>query len=230
VKITTVLLDAGGVILDESDYEQVRAELAVQVLSRIVPGYSISRYYSDIEEAVKSFSPSAYQFVFWKYLNNNGSLFDKLYATYSEEWQHRKPSLKLTSGLEDEVRAMCKSFKLGIAGQYGKELLRILEKRSILDCFTYHFTQDDFSLTKPDPRYYEQIAKACGVGPQQCIMIGDRIDNDVIPAKQIGMRTILIRVGLHRNQQPRILFEMPDAESNSLLGLTDRVLRVAESL
>ena len=126
------------------------------------------------------------------------------------------------------VGALSRRFQLGIAGQYGREILDLLEEQSVLDCFAYRLTQDDFSITKPDPRYYEQIAKACGVHPQQCIMVGDRIDKDVVPAKQLGMKTILVRTGLHRNQQPRIPFEVPDAELEGVLGLAAAVREVAE--
>ena len=226
--ITTVLLDAGGVLLDESEHEEVRAEIAVEALRSIVPGYSIDAYRSDIEEAVRVFCPSAYQYVFWKHLKDARSLFDRLYTSYSDEWQRRKPPLKLAVGAKAEVRAISRKFEVGIAGQYGGELLKLLEERSLLDCFTYRFTQDDFSITKPDPRYYEQIVQACGIHPQQCIMVGDRIDKDVIPAKQLGMKTILIRVGLHRNQQPRIPFEVPDAELGGLSGLAETVFKLAE--
>jgi HAD superfamily hydrolase (TIGR01549 family) len=228
MKTTTILLDAGGVILDETEHEEKRAKIAVEILSAIIPGYSISAYYSDIEEAVRCFCPSVYQYVFWKSVVNDRSLFDKLYASYLNEWQKRKPPLKLTYGFETEVKAISKNFKIGIAGQYGQELLRLLEERSILDCFTYRLTQDDFSVTKPDLRYYEQIVKACGIDPKQCIMGGDRIDKDVIPAKLLGMKTILVRTGLHRNQLPRIPFEVPDAELNGVYGLAEAVLKVAE--
>jgi len=55
-------------------------------------------------------------------------------------------------------------------------------------------------ITKSDPRYYEQIAQLFGVNPHQCILVGDRIDKDIIPAKQVRMKTIWTRVGLHKNQ------------------------------
>ena len=43
-------------------------------------------------------------------------------------------------------------------------------------------------------------------------MIGDRIDNDIAPAKQLGMKVVLFRTGRHIAQQPRSHHEMPDAE------------------
>jgi putative hydrolase of the HAD superfamily len=229
MKITTVLLDAGGVILDESEHEQIRADLAVEILNTVIPGYSIEEYYSDVEEAVKCFSPGVYQYVFWKTLNRDMTLFDRLYATYLVEWKNRKPPLRLNSNLENELRAICAKFNVGIAGQYGKELLDLLEERSLLECFTHRLTQNDFSTTKPDIRFYDQILKASGVEPQECLMVGDRIDKDVIPAKLLGMKTILIRVGLHKNQQPRIPFELPDAELTSISGLAETILKLART-
>ena len=228
MKITTVFLDAGGVILDESEHEQARAKLAAEILRPVVSCYSTAQYWRDVEEAVELLIPSAYQYVFWRYLKGDRCLFDKLFESFKEEWKNRKPPLKLNSGFEKEVKAISQNFKIGIAGQYGKGVLELLEKHSILDCFTFRFTQDDFSITKPDPRYYEQILRKCGVLPEECIMVGDRIDKDIIPARQVGMKTILIRMGLYKNQQPRIPFEIPDAELDSIKGLTEALLKVAE--
>ncbi|MGB8657307.1 MAG: HAD family hydrolase [Candidatus Zixiibacteriota bacterium] len=226
--MTTVLLDAGGVILDESEHEKVRGEIVAEVLGAALSEYSVSMYQSDIEEAVRCFCPKTYEYVFWKHLKNDIALFEQLYARYLETWQDCKPPLKLYSGIENEIREIARDFRMGIAGQYGREILSLLEQRSILDCFACRLTQEDFPITKPDPRYFEQIAQAFGVAPEECIMVGDRIDNDVIPAKQLGMRTILIRVGLHRNQQPRIPFEMPDVELDGVTGLAKAVRKLAK--
>jgi FMN phosphatase YigB (HAD superfamily) len=228
VKITTVLLDAGGVILDESEQEEVRAEVAVEVLNSILPEYSVDDYYTGVEEAVNCYCPSVYQYVFWKAVKHDAALFEGLYGSFSEEWQQRRPPLKLNMGFENELRAMCKDFQVGIAGQYGHELLELLEIRSLLECFTHRMTQDDLSVTKPDLRFYQEIIKASGADPQQCVMVGDRIDKDVIPAKLMRMRTILLRVGLHKNQQPRIPFEVPDGELDGLPGLAGAVHKLSE--
>jgi FMN phosphatase YigB (HAD superfamily) len=130
-------------------------------------------------------------------------------------------------GFREEAEAMSGDFDIGIAGQYGKDMLDLLETEDLLQYFRYRFTQDDFAITKPDPRYLEQISEACGVDPQQCIMVGDRIDNDIIPAKQLGMGTVLVRVGLHELQQPRAPSEIPDMEITGIKGLAAAVSTVA---
>jgi FMN phosphatase YigB (HAD superfamily) len=224
---TTVLLDAGGVILDESDDEKARVETAVEVLRTVITGYSTEILYSDLHEAIEVFCPRILAYAFWKRLKPDRSLFEEIYKEFITEWRGRRPALKLMAGIKSEVEAIARHFEVGIAGQYGRDLLDLLEREALLDSFTHQFTQDDFEITKPDPRYLEQITHACGVKPKDCIMVGDRVDNDIIPAKHLGMKTILVRVGLHRNQQPRIPWEMPDAEMESIAGLAKAVKGVS---
>ena len=114
-----------------------------------------------------------------------------------------------------------------IAGQYGREILDLLRENSILECFSSHLTQDDFSITKPDPRYFERIAQKAGADCKQCIMIGDRIDKDIVPAKMLGMKTILVRTGIHRSQRTREPWEVPDLEIEGIFGLSKAIDEVA---
>jgi FMN phosphatase YigB (HAD superfamily) len=225
--ITTILLDAGGVILDESEHEEVRMEIATRILSDVVAGYSAAALRHDIDEAIRVFCSRILAYVFWKRVRPDLELFGKLYGAFLAAWRERRPPLKVMPGFAAEVEAISRHFEVGIAGQYGRDLLDLLRKEGILDHFKHRFTQDDFDITKPDPRYLERIAAACGVRPAECIMVGDRVDNDIVPAKQIGMRTVLVRGGLHRRQTPRIPAEMPDAVLKGIAGLADAVLRVA---
>ncbi len=50
------------------------------------------------------------------------------------------------------------------------------------------------------------------VAPAECVMVGDRVDTDIAPAKALGMATIRFRTGRYRRQKPRGPAEQPDAE------------------
>ena len=47
--------------------------------------------------------------------------------------------------------------------------------------------------------------------PTACILVGDRLDKDIAPAKAVGMTTIQFRSGRYRRQRPRSEVETPDA-------------------
>ena len=55
-------------------------------------------------------------------------------------------------------------------------------------------------------------------------MIGDRIDNDIRPARIQGWRTIRILQGFARFQSPRDQFEEADATVAELAGLPPLLL------
>ena len=74
-------------------------------------------------------------------------------------------------------------------------------------------------VRKPDPRAFLAAAEALDVSPVACIMVGDRIDNDIVPAKALGMAAIQLRSGRHRRQQPRSPAETPDAVVTDVLEL-----------
>ena len=223
--ITTILLDVGGVILDETEHEKLREEIITGLISKHKKSYSRTMYTYDINKAVSGYAPNVYGYVIWK---NTGKpdLYHKLKEEYKKTFHMINPPLKLMHGFAEMVRKLASSYRINIAGQYGKKILELLETEGLLKYFETEFTQDDFDITKPDPRYYERILKKLDRIPEECIMIGDRIDKDVIPAKQVGMKTIRMRTGLHLKQEPRLLEEYPDEEVYSLVEIPEKIEKI----
>ncbi len=52
-----------------------------------------------------------------------------------------------------------------------------------------------FGVGKPDPRFFERIVEACDVPAHEIVYVGDRLDNDILPAQSIGMHAVFIRRG-----------------------------------
>jgi FMN phosphatase YigB (HAD superfamily) len=69
------------------------------------------------------------------------------------------------------------------------------------------------------PRPFVAIAEALDVAPADCILVGDRLDTDIAPAKALGMATIRFRTGRHRRQKPRWPAETPEAEATDVQEL-----------
>lgn len=225
--IRNILLDGGGVILDETTHEESISRLLMSLIQHHHPDYTREDLRADIDEAVYRFCPKVYSYILWKRIPD-----PEIYLAYRDrflkEW--RTPPLRLMRGIETQLPLLASQYKLALAGQYGKEILEILEEHRLLQWFSNPATQDDFEITKPDPRYFEQILARNGMLASESVMVGDRIDNDVIPAKMIGMRTIRLRVGMHAKQEPRIPEERPDIEISDIGQLADAIssLQAAE--
>ena len=53
----------------------------------------------------------------------------------------------------------------------------------------------DLGFEKPSRGFFEKVSEAASARPDDVLYVGDRLDNDVLPAKAIGMQTALIRRG-----------------------------------
>jgi HAD superfamily hydrolase (TIGR01549 family) len=52
-----------------------------------------------------------------------------------------------------------------------------------------------WGVEKPDPGFFAKVAEAAGEPPEAIAYVGDRLDNDVLPAKAAGMAAVFIRRG-----------------------------------
>lgn len=52
-----------------------------------------------------------------------------------------------------------------------------------------------WGVEKPEPEFFQRVLAEAGTPPEQTLYVGDRLDNDVLPAGRAGMRTVLIRRG-----------------------------------
>ena len=60
-------------------------------------------------------------------------------------------------------------------------------------------------------------------------MIGDRLDNDVFPAKALGMRTVWVRQGFGALQTTISPAYRPDRTVDSLSALPDAIASINET-
>ncbi|MER6827990.1 HAD family hydrolase [Streptosporangium sp. NPDC000563] len=56
-------------------------------------------------------------------------------------------------------------------------------------------TSDGWGVSKPAPEFFARVVAVSGREPGEILYVGDRLDNDVLPARAAGMRTALIRRG-----------------------------------
>ncbi|GAB3207991.1 HAD family hydrolase [Marinactinospora thermotolerans] len=54
---------------------------------------------------------------------------------------------------------------------------------------------DVWGVAKPDPAFFARVAQEAGNAPEEILYVGDRVDNDVLPAKEAGMCAALLRRG-----------------------------------
>ena len=56
-------------------------------------------------------------------------------------------------------------------------------------------SSERWGVEKPSPRFFEKIVEEAGAPPGEIAYVGDRLDNDVLPALAAGMFAVFIRRG-----------------------------------
>lgn len=112
-----------------------------------------------------------------------------------------------------------KGYGIGIIANQTLGTKDRLQKWGLLPCIDLIFASAEMGLAKPDPRIFEQAIKRSGCIPSETVMIGDRLDNDIRPAKKLGMGTIWARQGFAIYQNPDSPDCIPDCIINCLSEL-----------
>ena len=76
-------------------------------------------------------------------------------------------------------------------------------------------------VAKPDLRIFQIALARADCKPEEAVMVGDRIDNDIIPANKIGMTTVWIKQGFGSYAEPKTVEEQSDYIVNSLAEITE---------
>jgi HAD superfamily hydrolase (TIGR01549 family) len=114
------------------------------------------------------------------------------------------------AGADDALRQLAARFHLGVIANQAKGTRDRLRAHGWGSLFSVLIASAEEGLTKPDPAIFTLALARAGCRPQHAVMVGDRIDNDIRPARAVGLATVRVRQGLSRKQEPRGPFESPD--------------------
>jgi HAD superfamily hydrolase (TIGR01549 family) len=82
---------------------------------------------------------------------------------------------------------------VGIAGNQTARAGRLLRELNLgADLIA---TSDDWGAEKPTPAFFDKLISSVGLAPAEIAYVGDRLDNDIRPARAAGLFAVFIRRG-----------------------------------
>lgn len=114
------------------------------------------------------------------------------------------------------LKALQSRFYIGIIANQPLGTADRMEKMGLAPYLDRIISSAEEGLAKPDPAIFRLALERAGCRPEQAVMIGDRLDNDIVPAKQLGMTTIWVKQGFGGLSTPRTPEETPDFTVESL--------------
>ncbi len=88
--------------------------------------------------------------------------------------------------------------------------------------FEVYTTYEDYHYSKPSPKYYFEVTEKLGVEPNECMMIGNDVTEDMV-TKELGMQVFLL-TGSLINRDNKDISEYPHGNFDDLLAYIDECL------
>lgn len=105
---------------------------------------------------------------------------------------------------------LSKKYKLGIIANQIAGTQRRIDNWGIGKYFDVVVASAEAGYAKPDFEIFNVALEQADCKPNETVMIGDRLDNDIIPAKKLGMKTVWVRQGFAKMQYVKSENERPD--------------------
>ena len=112
-----------------------------------------------------------------------------------------------------------KEYKLGIIANQKIGTTERLAFWGLRQYFDVIVASAEIGYAKPDKEIFEKAFELAGCYAKECVMVGDRLDNDIIPAKAIGMKTVWVKNGLAKSQDAALGDGLADYQIGSLSEL-----------
>jgi beta-phosphoglucomutase-like phosphatase (HAD superfamily) len=74
----------------------------------------------------------------------------------------------------------------------GRMVAKALERVGLREHLTRFFTSLELGISKPDPGFYREIARALGIPTTSLMAVGNDLQKDIVPAKAVGMVTVFV--------------------------------------
>lgn len=204
-KLRYIFFDVGYTLVNEDKVWEQRCKEQAAGEEAKKAGLTAEQIYQEIVWASQAYLPQ-YRAVVKKYG------FEQV-APYRNELEFLYEDTKMV------LEKLSEAYSLGIIANQMDGLLQRLKEWGIDSYFTTVISSWDYQVMKPDMRIFQIALEKAGCRPEEAMMVGDRLDNDVYPAKALGMQTVWVKNGFGGMQQPAGEEYVADYEVASLSEL-----------
>ncbi len=170
--IKWIFFDLGATLLDESDVYESRIEYALSHT-----GMERDEFMELVYETART-SPTA--------IKTAAADLGVILPAWDNSLE------KLYPGVEEVLESLHGRFKLGIIANQTPGTQERIDNWGIGKYFDVVVASAEAGCEKPDLKIFNMALDEAGCKPEEAMMIGDRLDNDIVPAKHLGMKTVWV--------------------------------------
>lgn len=205
MSITTVLFDLDGTLLP-MDQDVFIKDYFKRIGTKLAPyGYDpkqlVDAIWQGTEGMIKNNSNKLNEEVFWEIASSVfGDKIVKDRPIFDEFYEHEFDKIKSSCGYDKRAAQTVQRLK---SNGYRVVLAtnpifpsratewRITWAGLAPSDFELYTTYENINRSKPNPEYYLEITKKLKVKPEECIMVGNDVSDDMV-ARNLGMKVFLL--------------------------------------
>ena len=203
--IKAILFDLDGTLVPMDQDEFVK-DYFKRISTKLAPyGYEPKQFVDTIWKGtyamIKNNSEKTNEEIFWDYATSvygnkildHKPVFDKF---YEQEFDKVKLVCGYNPKAKETVRKLKeKGYKIALATNpiFPERATRWRIGWAGLepDDFEFYTTYENINCCKPNPTYYNEVAKRIGLSPEECLMVGNDVSDDMV-AQNVGMKVFLL--------------------------------------
>ena len=178
--IKAIVFDIGGVLYEELEHSKI---IKKYNLEEEKFRYTVRKY---LEDAILGKLGS---FEFIKCIANDLNVSPR---KFFKDWVKERENLKVNKELKNIIKKLKKNYKIAAFTNIIKSSEIDRKKKRVYEHFHLKIKSIDYGLKKPDVRFYKLLIKKLSLKPDEIIFVDDSKGN-LIPAKKLGIKTILFK-------------------------------------
>ncbi|HTG48547.1 MAG TPA: HAD-IA family hydrolase [Actinomycetota bacterium] len=219
--IDVVFLDIGGVLYDDRVY----AEAWRRALREAGAGFADEEFDAEYAACRAAQSDSFRRRLATRFVGPGADL-QGLERRASAYWTY--PPTALHDDVAPALDALAAAgYRLGVIANQPSRVRDAMARDGLVARFEIWGVSDDLGLSKPDPALFLHAIRTARVAPERSVMVGDRLDYDVRPARAAGMRTVWVLRGEAPDDPTPAQLAEPDAAVADLRDLPATIDRLA---
>ncbi len=172
--IKWLFFDLGGVLLDETAAWEDRIQRTCEK-----HGIAPDVLRGEMEKAAR-FNLHEYK----------GAL-EALGISFGEKWS--SALIRAYPDAAEVLEALKPRYRLGVIANQPLDTRKRMEEWQLAEYFDLMLISAEVGFSKPDPLLFREALYKAQVTADKCVMIGDKLTNDIAPAKALGFKTVWIR-------------------------------------
>lgn len=184
--IEWIFFDLGSTLLDEETAYGNYIEKCVKKLESLDIEVSSDSYKKKMAEyAHKSLDPIR---ATWQY-----------FAPTEPRPLWTNEGIKLYSEVREVLETLSKHYRLGIVANQSSSVRELFQEWGIESYFQLIILSEEVGLSKPNTSIFTLALQKANIPADRVVYVGDRYDNDILPAKSLGMWTVRILTGFGKH-------------------------------